>query len=488
MCGEKRLRLFLGLRLQVYRCQITALIGLCGSFLLNGCVAYRPRPLNPPQLENQYRTRVIADPKLRSFIETSVGPIQSWPPLFLDLRTLSFIGYYYSPELEIARSQVVMAEAGIRAAGARINPILGLDIGYDTEAGLAKMYGILPAFTIETGGKRGARILQAERQAEAARVGLAEAGWRLRSRIRNAFYDHLFAVRRRDLLQIEESVRSEIVQMFDKRLAVGEASRPELDVYRVDLITTQAALQISFGDVEQTRAELASAVGLPLSALEGFTFEAATLESPPGEDSLPILKVQKAGLLHRADLRRMLAEYAASDAALKLEVARQYPNLVLTPGYTFEEGFVRYVLNSSIESIPLFHHNQGPIEVAEAERRQVGERFEALQAQAIGQMETALVQYRAALNEWQQASERLISVQRTREEAARRALAAGEGDRLTLSTVRLQTVTADRGRLDALRRVSTALGALEDAMQQPLQTMLELPDPSRVSPRKGGDN
>ena len=101
-------------------------------------------------------------------------------------------------------------------------------------------------------------------------------------------------------------------------------------------------------------------------------------------------------------------------------------------------------------------------------------------------MERAVVQYRAAFEEWREANDRLIGMQRDREDAARRALEAGEGDRLSLATVRLQTVTAARARLDALTHVQTAFGALEGAMQQPLEDALAVPDPSRVSPRKGG--
>jgi outer membrane protein TolC len=190
--------------------------------------------------------------------------------------------------------------------------------------------------------------------------------------------------------------------------------------------------------------------------------------------------------LHRADLQRSLADYAGADAALRLELARQYPDVVLSPGYTFEEGFARYVLGAALQPVALFHRNQGPIAVAEAQRLEAASRFDALQAQAIGDMERALVHYRAALDEWREANDRLIGVQRDHEDAARRALEAGEGDRLSLATVRLQTVTASRARLDALTRVQTALGALEDAMQQPLEAALSVPDPTRVSPRKTG--
>jgi outer membrane protein, heavy metal efflux system len=456
-----------------------------GLGTLAGCAVYHPRPIDPEQLENQYRSRTLNDPKLRTFVQAKMGAgLPSWPPKALDLRTLTLIGYYYSPDLEIARAQIAAAEAGIRAARARINPTLGMDAGYETDPESALMYDILPAFTIETAGKRGYRTLQAERQAEAARIGLVEAGWLLRSRIRAAFYGYLFAARRRDLIQKELGIRSEIAGIFDKRLAVGEAARPEADIYRVDLISTQATLQLATGDAAQTRSVLASTTGLPLSALDGLAVQAAGLESPPAEATLPILKVQRAGLLHRADLRRALADYAATDAALRLELARQYPDVSLGPSYAFEEGFARYFLSTSIESLPVFHHNQGPIAMAEARRRQSGERFAALQAQAIGQMEKALVQYRAARKAWQAAGAQ-VSVQRDREEAARHALAKGEGDRLALATARLETVTAQRARLDALAGVYAAIGALEDAMQQPLEAALNVPDPTAVSPREG---
>lgn len=471
---------------RVDRYLFAAAVTLYGSSWFTGCAAYRPRPLNPPQLENQYRDRTLADTKLQSFIQANTGQqLVASRPEGLDLRILSLIGYYFSPDLEVARSQIAIADAGVRTAGARVNPTLGIDGGYNKNPESSLIYGILPAFTIEIAGKRGYRILQAESQAEAARIGLAEASWLLRSRIRTAFYNHLFSGRRRGLLQTEQAIRSEIVDIFDKRLAVGEAARPELDVYRVELITTQATLQVAIGDVAQTRSVLANAIGLPLSALEGSVIDTADFGSPPSESNLPIAKVQRAGLLHRADLRRLLADYAAIDAGLRLELARQYPDLVLTPGYTFEEGFARYLLSASLQSIPLFHRNQGRIAAAEAQRRQAGERFEALQSQAIGEMQSALVQYRAALDEWREASTRLVSVQRDREEAARRALAAGEGDRLGLTTVRLQTVTAARARLDALIRVQVALGALEDAMQQPLAAAQNFSSPPVVSPRKG---
>ena len=58
-----------------------------------------------------------------------------------------------------------------------------------------------------------------------------------------------------------------------------------------------------------------------------------------------------------------------------------------------------------------------------------------------------------------------------------KALEVGEGDRLAVAMARLQSAAAERARLDALARAQTALGALEDAVQQPLESDVTFPDP-----------
>jgi hypothetical protein len=84
-------------------------------------------------------------------------------------------------------------------------------------------------------------------------------------------------------------------------------------------------------------------------------------------------------------------------------------------------------------------------------------------------METALARYNGALAELTEAEQRLIRIQQTREAATGRAVRAGEEDRLALVGVRVEATVAARARLDAVRRVHSALRALEDAVQQSLE-------------------
>jgi cobalt-zinc-cadmium efflux system outer membrane protein len=390
---------------------------------LSGCVAYRPRLIEPPRQEQEFRNRSLTDSGLSDFVRRlAEGAPTRWPPETLGPQSLTWIAIYYNPDVGLARAQMRVAEAQIVAAGARPNPSISGEIGYNTSPESKALFSLIPNFTIQTAGKRGYRILQAQRMAEAARLAVGEAGWRVRSRARTALLDYLISIRRRGLLRREEQLRSEIVQIFDRRLEVGEASRPELDVFRVDLVTTQAALLASEGETGRAHAALASAIGLPLPAIEGTRVEWPQFDSPPPEDQLPLQVVQRAGLLHRIDVRRLVTEYAAADAGLRLEVARQYPDIQIGPGYTFEEGFSRYVFTGGLAPVPLFHRNRGMVGVAEAERARVETQVEAVQAQAIGEIERALAQYRSATAEWSEAARRLIAIRTEREEAAVKAL------------------------------------------------------------------
>lgn len=458
-----------------------AVLAIAEGLLLTGCVKYQARPISAPIIENQYRARSIDNDALQTFAQSAGW--KQWPPAALDLNALALIADYYSPDLDLSRSQIQVADAAVRTASARINPSLGAEGGYSAQPEAHPIYSISPGFTIETAGKRGYRILEAEKNADSARLSFNETQWRLWSRVRSALLDYLFTQRRFNLLQRETSLRKEISEMLEKRLSVGAASQPEVDVYRVEFLRVEAALEAAKGDAAQKRVALATAAGIPPEALVNWKVEYTALDTPPSDISLSLRQVQRAGLLHRIDIRRTLVEYAAADAALRLEIARQYPDVQLTPTYGFEEGFARYTFSSLLGALPVFNRNQGPILAAEARRQQVEARFRMLQSQTIGEMGKALALYQSALKEWRQESERVTTLQREREQAARRALAVGHGDRLSLALAQLETNTAAIAQMDALVRVQTALGALEDSVQQPLEPGASVPKAPEMNPR-----
>jgi cobalt-zinc-cadmium efflux system outer membrane protein len=441
----------------------------------SGCAKYHAQPIVPAQVESNFEARTLSDPGLRSYVDANL-PVKpaAWPPRILDLSTLTLVAFYYHPDLEVARARVGLAAAGVRTAAGRPNPVIGMGPGYEDLPESPFLFRFSFDLPIETAGKRGYRIAQAQRLTDAARLALAETAWQVRSRLRAALLDYLLSGRELSLRSAEETSQSERVSLMRKRLVVGQVSQPSVDLVRFERADAVLAIRSTESRLARGRVVLAGALGLPVSALDGFTFAWPGLDSPPREDALSPATLQRAGLLNRLDVRRSLAEYAAAEAALQLEIARQYPNLHFGPGYSFDDAANKFTFVPSI-TLPVFNRNQGPIAQAEARRKEAASCFLALQARVISDTEKALAGYRAALEELSEA-EQTVAIQQSRENATRVALHAGELDRLTLLSTRLQALVAEDFRLQALRRAQDSLGELEDAVQRPLTPEPALPE------------
>jgi len=463
----------------LYRSKSLAGIGLL-AFSLSSCVKYHPKPLDPSQLETAYRSRSLTDKGLQSFLKTLGPGLQASQ---LDLQTLTWVALYYHSDVTVAQSHLRAAEAAIVTAGAKPNPVLDGGAGYNNSDRSRYVFTFAPQFLIETAGKRKYRILAAQKEAEAARIALDETAWQVRSRLRTALVDYFSSLRDVEALRSQESLRAEALRLTERRLSVGEGSRPEVSAAQSALSTLRLVIEEASGRVAQARASLAAATGLPLAALDNREIVWKDYAQVPPAAELSLSKAQRAGLLNRVDLRRLLLEYAAADANLRLEVARQYPNITLVPTYAFEDGLSRYVLDGSL-TLPIRNRHQGPIAEAEARREELAARFLALQASVIGDLERELEHYRAALAELREAETRLVTVERSRENATGRAFEVGEADKLQLTAAQLARLQAEHSRLDALRKAQMAWGALQDAMQQPLEPDPALPSLSAVAPRK----
>lgn len=453
-----------------------------------GCAHPEPEPLDPRKSEAEFRARTLEDDGLRRFIEANSGFNTSpFPPASWDLGALTDVAFYYQPELDLARARLGQARAAGITAGMYPNPVAAFNLENVTNAAAGVkpwIYGFSLSLPLDTLWKRGYKIDEAERQGDAALLALAETGWRVRSRVRAALSEHLFALRDLDLRRLEEAVRIEIVSALERKLALGEIFRLDVDAAQGELSTARIAIHTAEGRVSEGRALLAGALGVPHAALKGKSFAWPGLESPPPLASLSLETAQTAGLLNRIDLRGLLAEYEAAEASLKREVASRYPDVSIGPGFLSDQGDKKFTLGLSF-TIPILNQNEGPIAEADARRKQVAARFYQLQATAIGEVESASERYQTALAELDEAEKTLASIDR-REKATQRAIELKELDKTALAGLRLERVQARAARLGALKRAQDALGSLEDAVQRPLGAGRAVPEPGPVNPRDEG--
>jgi hypothetical protein len=180
------------------------------------------------------------------------------------------------------------------------------------------------------------------------------------------------------------------------RVNAGGASQPELYLAQSGLQAAKLKFIEIVARVSVDRNALSAALGVPIQAIDDVAFSWPGFDSPPRQQSLSPTEIQRLALLNRIDLRRQLAQYAAADEALKLEIAKQYADMNIAGGYSWEGGENIFELGPSAV-LPVFNQNQGPIAEAEARRREVAAQFRAIQAGIIEQSQTSLTRVLAAL-------------------------------------------------------------------------------------------
>jgi outer membrane protein, heavy metal efflux system len=428
-------------------------------------VRYHPKPIVPAVTARLLESRTLNDPGLRKFIQANLQEkLSVWPVKTWDLKMLALAALYYSPAMAQARAEVSAAKAAVITAGERPNPTFRLQPGIPNPY----LFSLSFLFPIRTAGKRRLMVEQAKDLTMAARLNLAQATWQVFGNVRTAMVNYLLATREVGLLQLQQGLQTRRVALLQQRLAAGEISQPMVASARLSLLQTQVAIETARSRVPETRAALAAAVGVPVAALADAKIAWPGFEQPPKTASFTAQTIQRDAVLNRLDVRRALAEYAATQAALQLEIARQHPDFQLGPGYQFEETNNYFTLGYSV-TLPVFNRNQGPIAQAEAQRKAAAAAFLATQASAIAASEEALARYRGAMRELNGTVQALRQLEHVVVPTERRTVAAGESDQLALNAVLLERPALAETWLTALGRAQSALGALEDAVERPLE-------------------
>lgn len=471
--------------------RITVIFLACFVALATGSCrfqAYRPEPILPAQTASTIEARTLNDPGLKEFIEKSLGHSFKWPPKAWNVRLLTLAAFYFNPQIQAARDQVAFTEAGEVTAAMRPNPSLSFSPGIPSPY-LIGLGFLVPVVTL---GKRTYQIEVAKSLTEASRLNLAQTVWNVRSVVRTALLNDLAAEHANAILRSEVQLHMRRVTRLGEQLTAGEIAAPAVTSSRVNLLNAQLALQAAEGQVAQTRAALAAAIGLPVSGLQGAQFAWPALDQLPVLSSLSPPVIQRAAVLNRLDVRQALLQYQAAQSNLQLQIARQYPDFNIGPGYQFEEGHSYFVPSFGI-TLPVFNRNQGPIAQAKAARKQAADHLLAIQAQVIAQSEMALARYRATYQQFQKARSVLVSFQHIQVPMTQNAVKAGESDWLNLNTVLIERSAAAQVAVNSLLQAQTALGQLEAAVERPLEPGDDVPlvipvwaAPKALAPSKEG--
>ena len=311
---------------------------------------------------------------------------------------------------------------------------------------------------LETANKRGERTAQAQAVANAAALSIADTAWTVSSGVRAALLDLESANRRLEVLETQRENDAALVTMVIERVKAGEAPRTDLAIYQTQQSRNSIDLADARSKLDVARAKLADALGVPAISISNTPVSFGALDHFPVSPTERSLR--KAALIRRSDILGALEDYAATDASLRLEIAKQTPDLHLNPGYIFDQGQSKWALGVGL-TLPL-DRNRGPIREASAKRDEAAAVFERLQIGIRGELDQALAAYNADRQRLREV-ESLVTSQAQQLDDAARLSKAGEGDRLAENAARSLVLQAKLARIEALSQAQQSLGRLENS-------------------------
>ncbi|EEF58194.1 TolC family protein [Pedosphaera parvula] len=440
---------------------------------LAGCVRFQPHPISPSETAAKLESRSLNDTGFKAFLEKNLQKkFADWPAANWDFETLTLAALYYHPSLDVARAQWDLARGGEVTAAERPNPTLSAVPGYDFSA-TSPANPWIPAVSfdlpIETMGKRRYRKTQAAQLSESARLNIATAAWQVRINLRSALIDYTTSRQREGWLQRQLEIQERVIKLLQQRLEAGALASSELTLVRIaaqkirlDLLTTQTSRA-------DARARVAEAIGIPVSQLEGMDFSYDPGARLPAASELVTEAIRRQALQGRADVLAILAEYESSQSALQLQIAKQYPDVHLGPGYQFDQADNKFSFAITAE-LPILNQNQGPIAEAEAKRLEVAARFMALQSKVIAEIDRSLAVYRTTSAQIG-GLDALAAEQKRQSQSVEAQVNVGVADQLDLANARLDLATSELVQLDTRIKLYQALGAVEDALQRPIDSI-----------------
>lgn len=365
-----------------------------------------------------------------------------------------------NPELAAARWGIDIAEGERRQAGVLPNPELTWEVEDTRKGSQTTTVGVSQLF--ELGGKRGARLDVAGRDAELAALELERQRNVLRAEVIAAFQA---AAQAQEGLQLaEQSLRlsERALQVVQGRVRAGSASPVE---------ATRAQVQLSEVRLEQGRAEQALTIAYQqLAAVTG----AARVQFSRVDGGLQVNNdiPSRTLLLDRleqtADLRLARLQIDQREAALGLARSQRIPDLTVSVGSQYSETDRERinVVGLSVP-IPLFDRNQGNVLAAARRADQARDQRNGAELRLRSEVVQALAQWSTAVQEVQTFDRSILPSAQQALDAATRGFERGKFAFLdvldaqrTLVAARLQYLQAQAQSSEARVRLERIFGDL----------------------------
>ena len=300
----------------------------------------------------------------------------------------------FHADLRVARLEAGVARASADFAGLWDDPSIGFQWTRLVEvAGRPDELLGLASLTIPVSGRL---ELEKERLGAERAVALEEVAaleWRVRMDLARAWTRwraaHALVVETRRFVEAVDAILPVVAAMEE----VGELARTEARLLRIERAAAAAELVRLEADEARLAILVAAAAGLPPVVAEWLDVaeardgareavawgegesDGAESDDAARDEALRDMSDGGAAMIDAPPVRVARAAYEAAERRLAEEVRRQYPDLVLGPGYGTQDVDRQFQLGVSV-ALPLWNRNRRAIAEAEAAREVARAAFE----------------------------------------------------------------------------------------------------------------
>ena len=436
---------------------------LIAALLLVGCQSYAPAPLDI----DAYRTSL--DERLTDTQDVSLFALQmqerddSVPTQFdlsdgISPAEGEVLALFYNPDLRLARATAGVALATKDTAGLWEDPVFGFDGAEIVSPAAPFEFGLMGSLTIPISGRLEVEKSRAGAAYEAELRMLVDAEWRTRAELRRRWTAWTAAVAQADLIEDMLQELEHINSVADHLQTAGELNRVERRLLHIETADrTMQATEVDLHVIE-TRAALLQVLGLPPKAghLLLSTFPATT---PPQVDDVTARLIGA-----NTELAMQFARYRTAEESLRLEIKKQFPDIVIGSGYGTEFNDHRVMFGLSIP-VPVLNANRAGIAEATARREVARAAAETTFANLLRTLNAATTTLAMKQSQRYGYEQRIVPLLKEQEEDLHRIAELGELDMFVMLESLSRTVEAKRrlvelqvSELDATITVRRILG------------------------------
>ncbi len=315
---------------------------------LTACVSYEPAPVDLAEILGDLEAQQWASLETVDRTESEgASPSQ-----------LAAFAITHNPSLQAARTRIDVARSLLVEAGLLADPEIGWDgvdvlasqlVG-DTATAIDYLSGFGLSITIPRPGELGARKDGARWRVEEVRRKVTQAEWTLARDVFVGCEDVLEAERLLDQNQSLVEVAQTTRDYFERAGAAGAATAIQANLASGDLLSIRAQRLRLEGRLRDARHRLNALLGLPPSIEVPVVPPTAEQHESRDDGALAPETLVERSLSLRPDLAALFAAYQAAEEDVRLEVARQFPQLSIGTGIWLVPGIFRGFNRPAIET------------------------------------------------------------------------------------------------------------------------------------------